>query len=483
MKSIASTILLSFFFIGIIYQPLQPRRFHQKKQPLATKQIAYSFAPPYSDTSYSCRCLAKNKSQREILDTHHIFEYHRAVCEYKSYIAALRQPVNYLFDLLTVNQESLTDWFMSQCISLKNDIIETMNYYLKSDDKGLAHNEKELLTTLCKQLTEEVSLYQGQIVQTRSGVTYQEFEAALLSVNLPRKKTNKLLSLFEQAQWFFTSSQSIDEKQIKQELIPLLPLELLIDTVSTPFLKKSLQHLRDHHDSSLLIQSWDFLQQFDPEEEGQRSSEALTALMDGYHHEMGSLSMYSRSERSIALAFIALKEFSSIISMFHHQLCITTLDCLDISNEQPKSIVAVVGIVHDVMAVYNIVRALPINDTVNALNKLLDSFHTTLDRLKSYNEKASTDWFKNMWVKIPVGIGVIIVKVFEHYCGLEDAAKPSGSSLFSSGQHSSSILQPVGGLSHFLPPSMFASATNTPQGEKEKEKEKAKDQQNSEREF
>lgn len=448
MKTTIIIVLFSLFLSSLSCDKLFASSLQQTSK---NKNVALTFQPPYSDQSYSCRCLARSTC----------FEYHRTVCEYKSYIGALNQPVHYIFNLLDVDQTGIVNWFRGQCTFLKKKLKSMLESIIRNDEKSLSGEDKESLDNLCTLLQQDID---DEELKGKH-LNLSELERILSSSSIPRKKSNKLISLFEQAQWFFSSSKSINCREVKKHLIPLLNIDLLLQKITTPYLKTALKHLCNNYDSSLLFKAWEVLRQYDPEEDPERSNMLLRIMMLDEQHNSHATEYHNKSEKMMTAIFIALKEFTSIIAVFNHSLCKATYQSLNITEDDDllhmKNVMMICSALNDAMTVYNIVKAMPITETILAINKLTDSFYLTLDRLKSHSDHSTSNWFKNMWVKVPVAIGVVIIKTFEYYCGMKEE-EPHDEENESVHAHEKPIIPPLAPSSFGTMPHIHSSSITMP---------------------
>ncbi len=417
---------------------------------------SHSFKPPFSDDTYRCRCLPEHLYKSEAIDES--FGFHWKECELATYATQIKPHTLYLKDILCQNQESLSKWFWDKCVRLKEKIISKLDVYLNEDDKVAGIAQKNTILDLRNRLYNEI-----RGLPIKSLVTIDDFKQSLANCAMSRKKTKKLVSWFVESLWFFGTGNTVSDEAVSQDIINLMPLKEIIFQVHSSKIRDALVVLLERNDASALFECWNVLEGFcNADSQFPRQAFSLFFKDELENHPLLSQASFSNNrEKEICCAFILFKEYINVLTTLHQSLGSSAIKNMnDLYDLQEKKMIpesnyfsrTLFSVVDDVVAVYSIVSSMPINDTVDALNSLAGSLQKTLHKLRAHQKGRSESWFQEMWVKVPVAIGVVVIKVFEHYCSI-NVEKEEKDSLFTKPNIKPSFTQ----FDELVPPSLLFS--------------------------
>jgi|GEM_PF-5762701 hypothetical protein len=342
------------------------------------------FKPPWSNDSYFCRCLPvfDEPVYRNISDIDEAFALHRKLCEFKSYVSALNQPVSFLKELWDSDTKNLSSWFLGKSKKIYRRMAKKISHKIEKHSGLLNVQEKRDLKELAVFLTKrgkgehnvgerEISLWgKGKIV----------FD------NHKDISTKKLFGLYDLAQWFWLEGNSVkdDTERLKssvKEEFEKFPFDEVLKGLKTGKMKEVLATVRNERSFNAIFSIW----------------EIIKTYSDVTHDKI-------EIDQQLAEEYTLLKDFSDIIAVVYSFLQVII----------EKSVVYKVISMAQVIDVYNKINNLPIVDTIKTLDDCVQQLVSIIESVQSADQ-GFTQWLKENWVMLPLVAGVVIIKIVQYF--------------------------------------------------------------------
>ena len=305
------------------------------------------------------------------------------------YVSSLDQHVMFLSQLFDGEVSDASDWFVQSG--------RRIGFSLRKQLDCLITNHKKL-----SNITEVNNLEQfGQLIDLYLQGNYCDQvlrEAIVKKLSLGRLWG--LSYLFNLCSWLFNTGKELegqadDVKESVKEQFRFFPFDQMQDKLKSCVLRRAFSGLSKKWSFSEINDCWVALKEFALENNSSLSGRIFADDISVKRSRMET-------------AFVLMKDFSDMIHVFYAYLnwvCETT--CFSVEKNR--------SYFFNLLQVYSEIDKLPINKVIMAINRFIGKLKKALDKIQKEAEEGFEGWLKSKWVIIPLAVGVIIVKVAQHF--------------------------------------------------------------------
>lgn len=365
-------------------------------------QPRVSERPPYSNPNYSCRCLPTLEGElfRSTFKSSEIFDLHRSVCELRTYVREFEQHWTFLSGLLQGQCDDVSEWLLSQSEQTQKTLTDQL---AKLAQSKIAARSDVFDIEQCSAAISKNKAYDAAIAQKL--VVYQQ------KYSIPG-----LSWLFGVSTWLYQTGQSLIGQQdtVKQSVLELLedfPFEVVASHCQSATIKNALEVLIKDHNIDALNACWSAISEL-------ASSETIEQFDTTFGKDLTNLSQtkksLSESERRLWASFVAFKDLTNITFIMYNFLAYQSALYEDLT-ERSRDVGSNMAFAFEVWNLYDKINALPIEKTLDAVSDFVKKFVTMITCLQGEADSGLLGWLHSKWLKIPLCIGVVVIKIVRYF--------------------------------------------------------------------